>query len=109
MAITVDSSGTLTTDATLQQLAAPTTSGNYVLWFDTTNLLNGEEIEVYVKRKVLTGGTIRTTSIIRYIHAQTDEPVKSTIPFVLPYGGTFHIKRIDGGSARNIDWSIERQ
>ena len=107
MTITVASSGTQTASiGTEHSLAAETTSGAYVLWVDLSNLANDEEVELRVKRKVLTGGTIRQSMIGSYKHIQGD-PVVCSLPITAPYGATFTLKQISG-TGRYFDWSVER-
>lgn len=106
MALTVDSSGTTTTDATLQSLATSTTSGVFQAVFDLHNQANGDIIELYVYTKTLTGSTTALAFHAVYGHIQA-EPVKVTPPITSPFSITIKMKRTDGANF-DVDWSLNR-
>lgn len=103
---TVEASGTQTaTISTEHTLATISTSKTLVLVVDTTNLVNGDAVELRVSRKVLTGGSEALAWFGRYKHAQGD-PVKVSIPIPSPFEAKFTLKQTDG-TGRNFDWSVE--
>jgi len=101
----IESSGTQSaTVGTEHELAAPTTLKTRVLLVDTANMVADDELELRIKLKVLTGGTVRQVYMASYIHAQAD-PIKPSIPVVMPFGGSITLKQV-AGTSRNFDWSI---
>jgi hypothetical protein len=107
MTITVANSGTQTaTIGTEHTLSTETTSGTHVLWVDLSNMVAGDAVELRVKRKVLTAGTIRQTIVGTYSGAQADG-CSCSVPITAPYGATFTLKQT-AGTGRAFDWSVER-
>ena len=84
---------------------AITAAGTYVLSVDTTNMANGDILELRCKKKVLTGGTEKTYILGTFRDAQAD-PVKDGIPMVSIYSCSFTLKQV-AGTARNFDWNIQ--
>lgn len=93
---------TISTEHTLG--AAVTTAGTYLLAIDTTNMVAGDELELRVKNKVLTGGTEILQIIGQFANAQV-EPYKITVPIVVLYSCSFTLKQV-AGVGRNYDWNI---
>jgi len=106
MAPVVESSGTQTAVVgTEHTLASPTTAKTRQLVVDLANLANGDTVELRIKRKVLSAGTVRTWQTAIFAHAQST-PVVLSIPCPSPYGADFTLKQT-AGTARNFDWSVE--
>lgn len=106
MAITVESSGTQTAViGTEHSLATTTAAKVYDLSVDTSNMINGDVLELRIKRKVLTGGAEALLFYAVFSHAQS-EPVKVSVPVVAPYGATFTLKQT-AGTAKAFPWSVE--
>src|SRR5690349_1220329 len=59
--------------------AAQTVDGNYVLVIDLSNMVNGQEVEIKVKQKVLAGGAAIVFYHGVYCHVQA-EPGVISIP-----------------------------
>jgi hypothetical protein len=100
----VESSGTqAATVGTEHSLAAPTSAKTRVLLVDLGALLNDEEVELRAKRKILSGGTVRTdTYTFRHVQAT---PLKESPPYVCPQGVEFTLKQT-AGTARSFDWAV---
>ena len=106
MAVAVESSGTQTaTIGTEHSLAAPTSAGVRQLVVDLVNLVNGETVELRVKRPALSGGAIGTWQTAVYTHAQP-EPIVISVPMPSAVGGTFTLKQTVG-TGRNFPWAVE--
>jgi len=68
----------------------------FVLYVDTNAMVNGDELELRVKMKVLTGSTAREVFFGTYAHVQGD-PIKTSIPVVAPghtTGVDFTLKKV---------------
>lgn len=83
---------------------SPSAAGTYLAEFDTANLVNGEVIEFRVRKKTLTGGTVRDYFVVSYAHAQSS-PVKQSSPIVAPFGVSVTLAQ-PIGTARAFDWSV---
>lgn len=106
MAVAVETSGTQTAVVgTEHTLAAPTTAKTRQLVVDLTNLANGDTVELRVKRKVLTAGSVVPWQTAVFSHAQSDPGVLS-VPCPSPFGATFTLKQT-AGTGRSFDWSVE--
>jgi hypothetical protein len=107
MAVTVKSSGTLTADGTEQSLLSTTDSGVYVLAVDLNAMAAGDIVELRIKRKVLSGGTIRVAYFERFHDARpADDKILISVPIAAPYGADFTFKRVSG-SGSSYPWSVE--
>lgn len=105
MALALESSGTQAATVTTEHdLATPTTNKTRVLRVDLANMVAGDIVELRVKSKVLTGGTLRVQYLATYAHAQV-EPVVESIPVSSLYGATFTLKQT-AGTSRNFDWAV---
>lgn len=102
---TIVTSGTQTaTVTTKHQLYTTASAGVYELLVDTTNMVNGDVLELYIDVIYKSGGSSIQTHYATFAHVQSD-PGKCSVPVVAPYGATFHLKQTVGTS-RNFDWCI---
>lgn len=99
-------SGTLTATAggTEDDLATDTAGHTYVLNVDTVNMVLGDEVELRLYAKVLSGGTERLAYSASYKHAQGDT-IKSSPPLVADIHVRATLKQISG-SARAFPWKL---
>ena len=109
MATVVDS-GTLTATAAEQDLktgADFTTAGTYVLAVDTTNMANGDTIQIKAYVKTLAGSAITTSYVTgNWSHAQGDN-VKMSIPIPVTHYVRFTLVQPDHPNGfRNFDWEV---
>lgn len=112
MAITQAYTGTATISNTEYSLvnssttlASSTDVGVYQVFIDTANLAAGDEYEIDIKEKIISGGSQRN------IYTATLDGAQST-PFVTPtlvlmHGWDVTMVRITGTS-RSISWSIRK-
>lgn len=106
MAVAVEFSGTQTAViGTEHSLAAPTTAGVRQLVVDLVNLVNGETVELRVKRPALAAGAIGTWQTAVYTHAQAD-PLVLSVPIPSAVGATFTLTQTTG-TGRAFPWTIE--
>lgn len=102
---TSSASGTQTaTISTEHTLANVTTAGTFVLQVNTSNMVNGDTVELRAKVKTLTGGAEALYMIAVYTHAQFD-PVKMSIPVPSLYSLTFTLKQT-AGTGRAFEWNV---
>lgn len=107
MAVTVASDGTQSaTPGTEHTLYTTSTAGMYILVVDVDALTAPEVVELYVKEKVLSGGTERVSTGTVIAWGPT-EPIARSIPYSMPYGGTFTLRQV-GGSGRSFPWSVHK-
>lgn len=105
MAVTVENSGTVTTDGTEQTLGAAITTAKVLsLLIDTAALTNGDTLQVTVYGKVLSGGTEHIVFQDEFADVQA-EPIKVVVPVPSPISWKATVKRT-GGSDRAHPWSI---
>lgn len=95
-------SATIGTEHTLGTSIAA--AGTFILAVNTTNLANGDVLELRAKTKVLTGGSEAVYILATYAHAQS-EPVKMSIPIPSLYSLTFTLKQT-AGTGRAFEWNI---
>ena len=105
MALSSVDSGTKTTDGTEQTLTTNTSGGVFTLALDTANMVNGDEILVKIKTKILSGDTSQIAYAVPYKHAQTGAPNKYSIPVPADIEFVATIQRI-AGSDRAYKWSV---
>lgn len=106
MPIAVESSGTqVATIGTEHSLAAPTTAATRQLVVDLVNLTAGDVVELRIKRKGLSAGTVRTLYSATYAGPVADS-VMVSVPVASPFGATFTLKQT-AGTGRSVDWSVE--
>jgi hypothetical protein len=105
MSLVEESSGTQTAVVgTEHQLAAPTTNKTRVLRVDCGNLANGDAVELYIKTKVLSGGTVRVQQVMTYANLM-GSPIVESIPISSNQGATFTLKQT-AGTARQFPWAV---
>jgi hypothetical protein len=85
VAVTVDSSGTITATVTTEHtLATVTGAGVYVVNVDTVNMAAGDVVELRVKKPVLSGGTARVMFYAMFAGVQpTEDVLKTSVPIVI--------------------------
>lgn len=101
---TVAATGTTTTDGTEQSLGISTGGGTYVFQFDTSNLQNGDTVEIRIYTKTLSGSTKKVLYNPTYTNAQ-GEPNKQSPPVLVSHYFEVTIKRT-AGTDRAYDWEI---
>lgn len=104
MAIAVVASGSLVADGTEQTLATSTTGKTYVLVVDLNPMVNGDEIELRLKTKVLTGSTERLAYFAGYAHIQA-APNKYSVPVPANWSCKATLKQV-AGSNHTYDWAL---
>lgn len=103
----IEHSGTITpaTTAVEETIQSSTVAKVLTLLIDTANLTGSEQLDLWVKTKVLTGGTVR---IVWYsgpmIGVQT-YPIKVSIPCHNDFTMDFTIKQT-GGTMRAFPWKV---
>lgn len=112
MAITVAYTGTAsigTTEYSLvnnsTSLASSTDVGVYQVFIDTTTMLAGDEYEIDIKEKVVSGGSQKTIYVATLDGAQGSPFVTPTL--VLMLGWDVTMTRLAGAN-RSISWSIRK-
>lgn len=106
MAPVVEASGTQTmTPGTEHTLATSATAKTRQVVVDLINLVQGESVVVYIKRKCLSTGVVRIMHEVEFTHAQ-GAPIKFSPPYASPHGIEVSMMQV-GGTGRNIDWSVE--
>lgn len=109
MALTITASGTqsatIGTEHTLTTLTGPKT---FTLHIDVNALSHGsgtaDELELYIKTKVLSGGTERVTYYTLLTGAQ-DIPVRVSLPVPVPQTATVTLKQT-AGTGRSFPWAV---
>lgn len=105
MTMTVESTGTQTaTISTEHTLATPTTAKTRVLTVDLSNLVAGDQVELRIKKKVLTGGTALLAAYATFT-GPVNTVVADSVPVICPYGATLTLKQT-AGTGRNFDWTV---
>lgn len=94
------------TISTEHTLATITAVGTFLLNVDTSNMVNGDVLELRAKKKVLTGGSAAIVMVASFSNVQAD-PVKISIPVVSLYSLAFTLKQT-AGTGRNFDWNVEQ-
>ena len=87
-------------------LATLTSARTYVLIVDTTNVANGDVLELWILTKVLTGGSLLKAYHAVYSNAQ-DAVVKVSIPVPSDYSCEFHLKWTGASGPKNFDWRVD--
>lgn len=103
----VEASGTLTAtgSATEDTLATISLPRNMSLIVDLTNLVGGDAVTLRVKRKILSGGAIRTVYKETFAGVQTD-PGAISVPIPSPHQCIVTLA-LETATPRNFDWSLE--
>jgi hypothetical protein len=105
MTIASVSSGTQSATVTTEHsLATSTTGKTYVLSVDLTNMVNGDELELRIYTKALTGSTKHLAYFATFAHVQTAPNV-----FSVPVPALFYCEaslKQTAGTSRNFDWNL---
>src|SRR5687767_4450805 len=101
----LETSGTQSlTVGTEHTLATITTEGTYQLVLDLNAIVGGatpDIVEVRVKGKCLTGGTLRQEEVVTYVGGLIGSPLVRSIPYPSDIEIVFTIKQIQG-TGRNV-------
>jgi hypothetical protein len=90
--------------STEHTLATSTTGKTYVLVVDTTNMVNGDVLELRIKTKPRSGGTSTLAYIANYADLQT-APVKYSVPIPANVELVATLKQT-AGTGRVFIWCI---
>lgn len=101
---TSKSSGTYLEGTSSADVSTITDAGVYVLVFDMNDLANGEEIEVTISLKVLSGGTTRQMYHGSFANTQGDK-VGVSIPIPVLHEAVFRIEQVTG-TLVSIPWEV---
>lgn len=105
MAVTVEASGTQTAVVgTEHSLGVITGTKSYMLVVDVGVMVNGDEVELRVKGKVLAAGTRKLIDLVVFQHAQP-EPVTVFGPYPAGVDIEFSVKQT-AGTGRAFDWAV---
>ena len=105
MAINVIASGTQSATISTEHSLATSTSGKtYVFAVDTINMANGDELELRVYTKVLSGSTKHLAYYVAYAQAQ-GIPNKYSVPVPANQYCEVSLKQT-AGTGRSFDWSL---
>ena len=107
MALSQNTSGTQTAViSTEHTLATITTSNVYQLVVDLSNMVNGDELELRIKVKALTGSTSRVVFFATYAHdVGADSEIVLSPPVPAPFEFIATLKQV-AGTGRGFDWAI---
>ncbi len=107
MAISENASGTQTAVISTEHvLATIATAGAFQLLVDVNAMVDGDELELRIDMKVLTGSTARTVFFATYAHEQgVDANVVISPPIPSVYSIAFTLKQT-AGTGRAYDWAI---
>lgn len=107
MAVTLKASNTQTAViSTEHSLLSTTDPGVYILVVDLVNMASGDTLELRIKEKVLSGGTIRGLYYQVYSNAQpTDRLIVKSVASPTDLGGDFTLKQT-AGTGRNFPWKV---
>lgn len=105
MALSVIASGTQAATVTTEHsLATSTTGKTAVLVVNTVNMVNGDELELRIKTKVLTGSTAALAYFAAYAHVQ-GTPVKYSVPVPANWSIEATLKQ-SAGTSRDFEWAL---
>lgn len=105
MAVTSESTGSQTaTVNTEHSLATLTSAKTFVLLVDTTNMVNGDVLELRIKSKVLTGGAEVLAYYQSFAHLQESKQ-KVSIPVPSLFSCSFTLKQV-AGTGRVFPWVV---
>jgi hypothetical protein len=105
MTIAEVASGTQSaTVGTEHSLATSTTGKTYVFVVNAVNMVNGDELELRVKTKVLSGSTAQLAYLAAYAHVQTT-PNKYSVPIPANRSCEVTLKQT-AGTSRNFEWAL---
>ena len=97
---------TISTEHTLNTSTPETTDGIYQVWVDTANMVAGDIVELRVKEKVISSGTIRQVMVTTLSGAQSDIAWVSP-SLILLHGWDVTLKQT-AGTGRVFPWSIRK-
>jgi len=103
----LESSGTQSAVISTEHTLASLTSARVFTFFvDTVNMQSGDTLELRVKTKVLTGGTLRVAYFQSYSGAQnTDDLIKISVPLPSDIQADFTLKQT-AGTGRQYAWKV---
>jgi len=105
MALTAETTGTQTaTINTEHSLYTSTNAKSFMLLVDMSAMVNGDELELRAKAKVLSAGSRKQLDLAVFSHAQAD-PVAIFGPYPSAYDLEFTLKQTAGGG-RAFDWAV---
>jgi len=106
MAVTIENSGSQTAMIdTEHTLDTDADAKVFILLVDTKLMVNGDELTLRGKVKVLTGSTLATVYTATYAHVQ-EEIVKASIPISSPgFECAFTLEQT-AGTGRVFEWSV---
>ncbi len=112
MAISEAYSGTQTatinTEHTLNTTTPETTDGIYQLFVDVNAMAAGDTLELRIKEKVISSGTIRTVFVSTLVGAQNaDSHAWCSPSMILLHGWDMTLKQT-AGTGRAFPWSIRK-
>lgn len=104
---TLEASGTQAATVTTEHtLATQTNNKTFVLVVDCNAMVAGDVLELRIKTKVLTGGTLRSAYLMTFYGAQpTDDLVKFSVPIPSDIEAVFTLKQTFGTS-RSYPWKV---
>jgi len=108
MAVTVEASGTQTaTIGTEHSLHSNAGAKVFIFVVNTTNMVNGDVLELRIKSKVLTGSTVALAFLATFQNVQA-EPVKMSVPVAGAgfTGGTEFTLKQTAGTGRSYEWAV---
>lgn len=106
---TVNLSGSLDTETTLNTTNPETTDGVFQFWVDLSNMAAGDVTIIRVYEKVKSAGTARVceSAVINGATIGTNNKIWESRALMLLYGWKFTIEQTDG-SGRSYDWGIRK-
>lgn len=113
MAVNTHGSGSQTAViGTEHSLTTGAVAGVYELLIDTVNMAAGDVVELRIKQRVLTGGTVRVVQYQSYAGAQpTDDLIKVSLPVsndLVEAGAVDFTLKQTAGTGRAFPWKVVR-
>lgn len=90
--------------STEHTLSTQTLNATYILVVDTSNMVNGDVLELKIKTKVLSSSTSRIAIEAKFSNIQSD-PNKYSIPIPSNNEIVATLKQT-AGTGRNFDWAL---
>ena len=85
-------------------LATQTSSGVYLCYLNTANMVAGDVTIARIYVTALSSGTPKIIYEAVFAHAQP-EPIKASVPVFSDYEIRYRVQQLEG-SSRNYDWAI---